>query len=162
MLAVKPGAMDAGDAAVGVGHRREQPRPGLADRVTVGAIPERRMKAQRRPVEPCGDAARAQIGFGMGDGDGPASAKQTAGRFGRSAGRKRFAGRMKRLGTRQAEEATRLVEYGEEGVEPAIEGGQNEKNAMHEGGGVGPFAGGRSEEHTSELQSLMRHSYAVF
>src|SRR3546814_14219131 len=60
MLAVKPGAMDAGDAAVGVGHRREQPRPGLADRVTVGAIPERRLKAQRRPVEPCGDAARAQ------------------------------------------------------------------------------------------------------
>src|SRR3546814_9691180 len=28
--------------------------------------------------------------------------------------------------------------------------------------GVGPFVMGRSEEHTSELQSLMRNSYAVF
>src|SRR3546814_2593756 len=27
---------------------------------------------------------------------------------------------------------------------------------------TGPFLGGRSEEHTSELQSLMRISYAVF
>src|SRR3546814_1045196 len=27
---------------------------------------------------------------------------------------------------------------------------------------VGTLFGGRSEEHTSELQSLMRHSYAVF
>src|SRR3546814_2121152 len=30
------------------------------------------------------------------------------------------------------------------------------------GVGVGPAAVGRSEEHTSELQSLMRISYAVF
>src|SRR3546814_3919536 len=29
-------------------------------------------------------------------------------------------------------------------------------------GGAGPGGGGRSEEHTSELQSLMRISYAVF
>src|SRR3546814_9970966 len=28
--------------------------------------------------------------------------------------------------------------------------------------GVGPVAPGRSEEHTSDLQSLMRHSSAVF
>src|SRR3546814_10313777 len=28
--------------------------------------------------------------------------------------------------------------------------------------GMGPSAVGRSEEHTSELQSLMRNSYAVF
>src|SRR3546814_4442654 len=28
--------------------------------------------------------------------------------------------------------------------------------------GVGPFYVARSEEHTSELQSLMRNSYAVF
>src|SRR3546814_5481228 len=33
--------------------------------------------------------------------------------------------------------------------------------AGHEPGGAGE-AGGRSEEHTSELQSLMRISYAVF
>src|SRR3546814_11937705 len=30
------------------------------------------------------------------------------------------------------------------------------------GTGFAPFSGGRSEEHTSELQSLMRISYAVF
>src|SRR3546814_6296483 len=30
------------------------------------------------------------------------------------------------------------------------------------GGGVGILSGMRSEEHTSELQSLMRISYAVF
>src|SRR3546814_5680541 len=30
------------------------------------------------------------------------------------------------------------------------------------GSGVGRVAGGRSEEHTTELQSLMRISYAVF
>src|SRR3546814_10334595 len=30
------------------------------------------------------------------------------------------------------------------------------------GGGFEPLRGGRSEEHTSELQSLMRISYAVF
>src|SRR3546814_3406335 len=30
------------------------------------------------------------------------------------------------------------------------------------GGGGDTAAGGRSEEHTSELQSLMRNSYAVF
>src|SRR3546814_8198116 len=42
-------------------------------------------------------------------------------------------------------------------------------NDMGEDGGLsasGPFSGlspmGRSEEHTSELQSLMRNSYAVF
>src|SRR3546814_5314301 len=32
----------------------------------------------------------------------------------------------------------------------------------HEGDGQGALAGQRSEEHTSELQSLMRISYAVF
>src|SRR3546814_10770322 len=30
------------------------------------------------------------------------------------------------------------------------------------GGNLGLAVGGRSEEHTSKLQSLMRHSYAVF
>src|SRR3546814_9008142 len=38
-------------------------------------------------------------------------------------------------------------------TEPAVE---------HDIGGFAPHAGQRSEEHTSELQSLMRISYAVF
>ncbi len=49
---------------------------------------------------------------------------------------------MRGLGTRQAEEAARLVEHVAEGVEPAIEGDQVEEIAMLAGGGVGPFAGG--------------------
>src|SRR3546814_10737195 len=68
-------------------------------------------------------------------------AKQTAGSLGRSAGHRRLAGRMRRLGTRQAEKAARLVEHLAEGVEPAIESDQIEEIAMLAGGGVGPFAG---------------------
>src|SRR3546814_384374 len=40
--------------------------------------------------------------------------------------------------------------------------GQNGPYAGHAGFGAIGEAMGRSEEHTSELQSLMRHSYAVF
>src|SRR3546814_2269538 len=40
---------------------------------------------------------------------------------------------------------------------------QRRQSAVGELGlGRGQFGGGRSEEHTSELQSLMRTSYAVF
>src|SRR3546814_10317747 len=35
-------------------------------------------------------------------------------------------------------------------------------DARHDGGGLGVVDGDRSEEHTSELPSLMRTSYAVF
>src|SRR3546814_10203671 len=38
--------------------------------------------------------------------------------------------------------------------------GQQRRRAV--GGSVGPLEHERSEEHTSELQSLMRNSYAVF
>src|SRR3546814_11608403 len=41
-------------------------------------------------------------------------------------------------------------------------GGQAAAARCRHGGGVGAQAGRRSEEHTSELQSLMRISYAVF
>src|SRR3546814_16784771 len=34
--------------------------------------------------------------------------------------------------------------------------------ALFASGALGMFVGDRSEEHTSELQSLMRNSYAVF
>src|SRR3546814_2650143 len=37
-----------------------------------------------------------------------------------------------------------------------------DQHAVHSGLGGGPVEGPKSEEHTSELQSLMRISYAVF
>jgi len=77
-LAVEPGAMNARDTAVRVRDGGEQPRPGLACSVAVGAIPERGMKPERWPVERCGDAARPEIGFGVSAGNGLPSAKQTA------------------------------------------------------------------------------------
>src|SRR3546814_6900858 len=40
--------------------------------------------------------------------------------------------------------------------------GRNRSRCRAECGAGAEFAGGRSEEHTSELQSLMRISYAVF
>src|SRR3546814_4090290 len=54
----------------------------------------------------------------------------------------------------------------EEGLEAAVVGGRGNGHVEAEIGFVGgPAFGhelGRSEEHTSELQSLMRISYAVF
>src|SRR3546814_11928849 len=44
---------------------------------------------------------------------------------------------------------------------PASHGGGDRDRGRHPPGGVAQAAG-RSEEHTSELQSLMRISYAVF
>ena len=85
-LAVEPGAMDAGDAAIRVGHGSEQPRPGLASGIAVGAIPERGMKPERRPVERRSDAARPQIGFGASAGNELASAKQPPRGFAGSGG----------------------------------------------------------------------------
>src|SRR3546814_9727146 len=42
------------------------------------------------------------------------------------------------------------------------EPGMANRMAAHSGSGDGALPDGRSEEHTSELQSLMRISYAVF
>src|SRR3546814_7705894 len=42
-----------------------------------------------------------------------------------------------------------------------VKGGGGAEFGAYEGGGF-TYEGGRSEEHTSELQSLMRISYAVF
>src|SRR3546814_2440330 len=44
---------------------------------------------------------------------------------------------------------------GQEQVGPAVEGMERGERGLERGDA-------RSEEHTSELQSLMRHSYAVF
>src|SRR3546814_3181498 len=41
-------------------------------------------------------------------------------------------------------------------------GGRQDRRGEVAAAGVGPAAAERSEEHTSELQSLMRISYAVF
>src|SRR3546814_5233451 len=52
-----------------------------------------------------------------------------------------------------------------DGADIAFVAGQQNSSARHEASAVGvpPFdTGWRSEEHTSELQSLMRISYAVF
>src|SRR3546814_2772842 len=45
-------------------------------------------------------------------------------------------------------------------VRGAVRVGLADAGRVHRG--LGQFAFGRSEEHTSELQSLMRNSYAVF
>src|SRR3546814_7028762 len=56
---------------------------------------------------------------------------------------------------RQHGDAEPVVDHLHQGVE---------RGAHHPGAGAqfGPVARGKSEEHTSELQSLMRISYAVF
>src|SRR3546814_8128579 len=51
-------------------------------------------------------------------------------------------------------------ELDEQGVRFAVADTQKYAGQFH--GHVGKLAAGRSEEHTSELQSLMRISYAVF
>src|SRR3546814_5076740 len=53
------------------------------------------------------------------------------------------------------------IEIGVVPVEPAVDDRDDDRPGI--GAELGPGAvGGRSEEHTSELQSLMRISYAVF
>src|SRR3546814_12736150 len=88
-LAVEPGAMDAGDPAVRVGHGSEQSRPGLARSIAVWAIPERRMDAHRRPAQPSGYAARPDQGLRMVAGAGPHGAEHTAERGNASARERR-------------------------------------------------------------------------
>src|SRR3546814_5952696 len=48
------------------------------------------------------------------------------------------------------------------GERPSIMMGGGDGNDSGIGGGAATTMSGRSEEHTSELQSLMRTSYAVF
>src|SRR3546814_7662115 len=55
--------------------------------------------------------------------------------------------------------------YGLSARPSRLDGGGNAEPGRHRGGGPsfrGRLSGRRSEEHTSELQSLMRISYAVF
>ena len=105
------------------------------------AVIDRRVIAQGGPVERCGDAACAQIGFGRGAGNRAAGMKETARGFRRSAG----AGGARLLcggRTRQGEKGTRLVDGLAEAVQIAVAGDQIEQIAMLAGGGIGPFAGG--------------------
>jgi hypothetical protein len=78
---IEPGAQDAGDRAVMRGDGGEQGGPLFERSILDFAVIDRRVVAQGRPVEVCGDAARTQIGFGRGAGDGTAGAEQAAGRF---------------------------------------------------------------------------------
>src|SRR3546814_3880201 len=59
------------------------------------------------------------------------------------------------VGPRKAEQRAQVVRSMQQGVDPDLAG-----RRMQQGDGKG--VQGRSEEHTSELQSLMRISYAVF
>ena len=51
-------------------------------------------------------------------------------------------GELPKVGTRQAEESSGLVEGVTQAIEATIERDQVEKIAMFAGGGIGPFAGG--------------------
>src|SRR3546814_8102351 len=48
------------------------------------------------------------------------------------------------------------------GTAPAVDAGDDGVGLVHRIDGTGAPRDARSEEHTSELQSLMRSSYAVF
>src|SRR3546814_10319767 len=61
---------------------------------------------------------------------------------------------------RQASAALRHALRRQSGLYPS--GERNPETRTAEGAGVTAGKAGRSEEHTSELQSLMRISYAVF
>src|SRR3546814_5327042 len=57
-------------------------------------------------------------------------------------------------------DAASTISLGSAGVFAIGEGGNADASENTTGGDA--LGGSRSEEHTSELQSLMRHSYAVF
>ncbi len=137
---IEPGAVNTGDPAMRIGDGGKQSRPGLAAGIAVAPIPEPGMEAQRHTVERRGDAARAQIGFGMGSLDRNPGAEQPARGFRRALRRGRLAGR--KLGRRQAEKAADLVAKVAKIFKAAIGGDEIEEIAMLPCGGIGPFAGG--------------------
>src|SRR3546814_16757001 len=59
-------------------------------------------------------------------------------------------------------EAGRGVGSGGTAAASLTGGADGDASGVAAGGGIGPARSSRSEEHTSELQSLMRNSYAVF
>ena len=102
-------------------------------------MPERGMEAQRHTVERRGDAARAQIGFGMRSLNRYPGAKQPARGFRRPFRRGHLAGGDFE---RQAEKMARLVAKVAEIIKATIGGDEVEEIAMLPCGGIGPFAGG--------------------
>ena len=141
---VEPGAVRAGDPAVEVGDRGDQCRPGLGGCVGIGAVVAARMEPQGAACVQSRNAASAQIRFGDCARNRLRHGEETACGFGRSARRRRglVPGRPPKVGTRQAEEGSRLVESVAQAIEAAIARDQVEKITMFAGGGVGPFAGG--------------------
>src|SRR5499427_8549724 len=59
---IEPGSQDASNRAVMGSDGGEQGGPLLKRSILDVAVIDRRVVAQRRPVEACGDAARTQIG----------------------------------------------------------------------------------------------------
>ncbi|HEX3417881.1 MAG TPA: hypothetical protein VHT21_15965 [Stellaceae bacterium] len=133
---IEPGAQDAGDRAVMRGGGGEQGGPLFERSILDFAVIDRRVVAQGRPVEACGDAARTQIGFGRGAGDGTAGAEKAAGRFRRCrrCGRRAAAGggRM-----RQDQKAAGLGDRLAETRQIAVKSDQVEQIAVLAGGGIG-------------------------
>src|SRR3546814_4871905 len=67
-----------------------------------------------------------------------------------------------RIRSRNGDQAYREADSGEDREDVEEEGRAEEGGGREIDGEEGRLRGGRSEEHTSELQSLMRISYAVF
>src|SRR3546814_8671533 len=77
-------------------------------------------------------------------------------------GRKRPCGRIRAAPTYEAGSTQSHRKFTEIWGTGACRTGAGRTGTAHRGPGRGPGHAGRSEEHTSELQSLMRISYAVF
>src|SRR5690349_14096717 len=107
------------------------------------AVPDRRMETQTRPVEPGGDAASAQIGFGRSAGHRTTESEQAAGRF-RRAGRSARAPRQS-IGARvarQGEKGAGLADRVGKTRQVPASADQIEQIAVLAGCGIAPFAGG--------------------
>jgi hypothetical protein len=94
------------------------------------------MKAQRRPVDRPGDAARAEISLGPRADDRHAGAKQPAGGLGRIAWRGRHVACYRESGG-QAQKPARLMARVVEAREVTIKGDEVDEIAMLGGLGIG-------------------------
>ena len=137
---IEPGALNAGDIAVEVGDGSKQRRPAFERSIVRLAVVDRRVIAQGGPVEPSGDATGPQISFGQRAGNGVASTKQAARRFGRGGRGWWHMTEIRRRwdrGTRQGEKAARFVHRLAKIAQVAVEADQVQEIAMLAGRVVG-------------------------
>lgn len=80
-LLVEPDALDASDDAGEVGDGGEQCRPSLERSLGACTVIDRRMIAQRLPIERGPDAAGAQVSLGRGAGSRTPAFRQGARRL---------------------------------------------------------------------------------